>query len=558
MKDSRFCAAAFALCALSVSLSPAVDAKNKVVEYMKYFSPMPQKNYVNESQDRLIKKQNFKADALPNTPQIRNPELGFFAILPSDKISQLDLAESLLSNDKTNGLAVLVPWSALEPVEEKYQWEKIDGILSLCQKYNKSLILRVSTAGVDLPVAEASKPTSDTPDWVWENGAKSVKYIGKDGKAHLMPIFWDKTYLAAFSNFINELGSRYDKNLLIQSIGITGGGYRGGTAVVPTDIDNKGGVKTATNETGFTTASQVEDYLRKQHGMNQKQIVDHWKYVADLFPTAFPNTRLNFAINPPTPNRAGEDALDEISDYLVYRYGEHVYITRQDLKNGKHGFDDYRVLLKFRPDTYAGLSLLPTVDPEGMARISKTALDDGISFIEIPGELLNSQDATVKTAIDKLASHMGYQIIAQKASIPNELFQGDQLKAEFSFLNVGDASPKRPVRELDKDIPSSYKVMIELKDDSGKVVAKILHTPEKKTETWTTGQSVTWQQSLKVPQLPTGEYEATVSLYDPASDKKLNLIDGREADKQKVQSEMSLGKLKVVAPSTASKSAAPN
>ncbi|MBX9688034.1 MAG: beta-galactosidase [Candidatus Obscuribacterales bacterium] len=553
MKYTRKYAIGFtvAVAACSLSLGPAACAKNKAVEYMKYFNPLPQKNYLNESQDRLIKKGNFKTAQLPSTPQVKNPELGFFAIVPAEKSRDLDFAEKLLADEKTNGISLLLPWSSLEPEEEKYDWSSIDGLLSLCEKHKKSLLLRVSTAGA--LQASGDKAVSDTPAWVFANGAKSVKFLDKDKKARLMPVFWDQTYLAAFSNFINEMGSRYDKNLLIHSIGITGGGYRGGTSIVPTDLDNKGADKTATNETGFSSSDQIEDYLRKQQGMTQKQIIDHWKYVADLFPQAFPNTRLNFAINPPTHNRAGEDALDEISDYLLYRYGEHIYITRQDLKNGKHGFDDYRVLLKFRPDTYAGLSLLPTLDADDMQRISKTALDDGISFIEIPAEILSNSDPIIQQSISKLASHMGYQIISQKAVIPAEIFQGDQLKAEFSFLNVGDSSPKRPVRELDKDVPSSYKVMIELKDDNGKVVAKILHTPEKKTESWKTGEIVNWQQSLRLPQLPLGEYSASLSLVDPASDKKLNLLDGRNAEKPQVQCELALGKLKVLAPATANK-----
>lgn len=556
MKYSRYHATGVTLAvALTLSLASAGLAKNKAVEYMKYFSPLPQKNYLNESQDRLIKKQSFKAADLPNIQPIKNSELGFFAILPSDKISQVDLAEKMLADDKTSGISVLLPWKILEPEEEKYDWSSVDALLALCQKYNKSMILRISTSGVDLP-ANSDKADSDTPQWVFDNGAKSVKYLTSDKKAHLMPIFWDQTYLAAFSNFINEMGSRYDKNTLIQSIGITGGGYRGGTSVVPTGLDKKGD-KTATNESGFSTADQVEDYLRKQQGMNQKQIVDHWKYVADLFPQAFPNTRLNFAINPPTHNRAGEDALDEISDYLIYRYGGHIYVTRQDLASGKHGFDDYRVLLKFRPDTYAGLSLLPSISVEDLTKISKTALDDGICFMELPYELLSNTDPLAQEAFKKLSSHMGYQLINQKASIPAEVFQGDQLKAEFAFLNVGDATPKRPVRELDKDVPSSYKVMIELKDTSGKIVAKLLHTPEKKTESWKTGEQVNWQETLKMPKLPTGEYEAILSLYDPVLDKKLNIMDGRSAEKQQIANEIALGKLKILAPSTANK-AVPN
>ncbi len=555
MKYSRFYAIGISMTVaiLSMQLTPAAAAKNKVVEYMKYFSPMPQKNYTNESQDRLIKKQSFKkAGVLPETPPVKNTEIGFFAVLPANKLTQVDYAESLLANEQTSGLSVLIPWSTLEPSEEKYEWNTIDSLLTLCQKHNKSLILRVATCGVDTD-GDATKPSSNTPAWVFENGAKSVKYLDKDNKAHLMPVFWDQTYLAAFSNFINEMGSRYDKNLLIHSVGITGGGYRGGTSVVPSDLNNKSADKTATNETGFSSADQINDYLREQHAMNQKQIIDHWKYVADLFPKAFPNTRLNFAINPPTPNRAGEDALDDISDYLLFRYGEHIYITRQDLKNGKHTFDDYRVSLKFRPDTYVGLALSPSFEIADMDKIAKTALDDGISFIEIPPDILNSSDETVKHAITVLASHMGFQLISQKTSIPAEIAQGEQLKAEFSFLNVGDTSPKRPVRELDKDVAGSYKVMLEIKDESGKVVAKILHTPDRKTETWKTGETITWSQSLRMPQLPAGEYEASVSLVDPDNNKKLNILDGRNADKKQIQADLALGKLKIVGPSTANK-----
>lgn len=541
-----------AMLSLTVALAPASFAKNKAVEVMKYFSPMPQKNYLNESQDRLIKKQAFKVSELPNIPPVTNAEQGFFATVPGDKLNDIEYVDSLLSNERSNGISVLIPWKVLEPQEEKYDWRAIDNLLSLCEKHKKTMILRVSTAGVDL-ASDSDKNASDTPAWVYEQGAKSVKYLDKDNKAHLMPIFWDQTYLAAFSNFINEMGSRYDKNSLLQSVGITGGGYRGGTAVVPTNITKDGNDKTATNEAGFASQQAVETYLRKQQGLNQKQIVDHWKYVADLFPQAFPNTRLNFAINPPTPNRAGEDALDEISDYLIYRYGGHIYVTRQDLKNGKHGFDDYRVLLKFRPDTYAGLSLLPGITPEDMEKISRTALDDGISYIEMPIEYLTSKDPLTTKALDKLASHMGYQVISQKASIPAELAQGEQLKAEFTFMNVGDAPPRRTVRELDKDVPSSYKVMIELKDQDGKSVARILHTPEKKTENWKAGEEITWQQSLKMPQLQPGDYAASLSLYDPATDKRINLLDGRVADKTSSKAEIELGTLKITPGSTAFK-----
>src|SRR5207244_11723888 len=100
-------------------------------------------------------------------------------------------------------------------------------LLDLAAKHDKPVILRVSTSGSDLG------SESDTPKWVFDSGVKSLSYSTPDGKSHLMPIFWDTTYLAQWSNFIKELGKRYDKNTHIHSIGITGGGLAGGTPVVP-------------------------------------------------------------------------------------------------------------------------------------------------------------------------------------------------------------------------------------------------------------------------------------------------------------------------------------
>ncbi len=517
--------------------------KNKPWEVIKYLNPIPEKNYTNASQDRLIKKQAFKSGKVSNVRPANNKEVGFFAIVPGGKLNDSGFIASVLDNPRTNGISATIPWRQLEPGEEKYEWGTIDQLLEQCQSHNKTLILRVSTCGVDLP-ADSDKPSSDTPDWVFSAGAKSVKYLDKDGKPHLMPLFWDQSYLAAFSNFISEMGSRYDKNPLLHSVGITGGGFLGGTSLVPTNVAEKGD-KNATSETGFTTASQIENHLRKKEGLTQKQIIDHWKYVADLFPQAFPNTTLNFAINPPTPNRAGEDALDELSDYLVYRYGQHIYVTREDLKNGKHGFDDYRVLLKFRPDTYEGLALLPQFPGAELEKLTKTALDDGISYVEIPQELLTSADPVVAQALDQLNSHMGFQIISRKVALPEQVEQGEPLKVDFTFLNVGNAVPKRPVREIEKDVPTSYKVMVELKDQNGKPVAQLLHTPEKGTLDWKAGAPVTWQHSLRMPPLTPGEYEASVSLFDPVSARKIILIDGR-SDEQKPSTAVPAGKIRIV------------
>ncbi|MBK9202608.1 MAG: beta-galactosidase [Candidatus Obscuribacter sp.] len=184
-----------------------------------------------------------------------------------------------------------------QPQEDKYEWSKIDNLLKLAKEHDKSVILRISTAGSDL------ESMSDTPDWVIESDVKTLSFKDPAGKDHKMPIFWDSTYLAKWSNFVQDLGARYDKNPAIHSIGITGGGVEGGTLVVPE-------LNVPINKENYKA---LETTLTKDHGMSQRQLVEHWKYVAELFPKAFPTQRLNFNIDPPTPNRAGQDSLDEIS-----------------------------------------------------------------------------------------------------------------------------------------------------------------------------------------------------------------------------------------------------
>jgi hypothetical protein len=530
---------------ISISAGNFADAKNGS-ELLKYLNPMQKKGYLNQSQDRLIKKKAFKGAALPQQfPATPNREIGYFAIIPADKLADTDFLNKVLAHQRVNGLSVSIPWSQLEPAEDTYEWQTLDNILNAANQAGKTVIIRVSSAGVDLP-----ETNSDTPKWVFDAGVKSVNYVGIDGKQHTMPLFWDQTYLAKWAQFVKEFGKRYDSNTAIHSIGITGGGFAGGTSVVP-EIP----VKEETEKAKADKAANAKllDVLKKEHGLTPRQVVEHWKYAADIFPKRFQNARLNFNINPPTHNRAGEDMLDEISDYLVYRYGNRVYLTRKDFR-GKHGFDDYRVLLKFRNDTFTGVTVPEGLNAEELTKMAKFALDDGISFAEVPVSLVTSEDAAIKTALDKLSTHIGYQIVGQKTTLPTEVATGEPIKASFQFLNTGAATLMRPERQFDKDLPVSYKVQIELKDASGKSVVQNQHTPGTPTTKWTPGEVVTWEEELRMPPLTPGEYTAYMSLIDPTSKRKIQFLDAiKSSDKPLATKDIELGKLKVVQGSPADK-----
>ena len=499
--------------------------KNKAGELLKYLNPVHEKTYLNDSQDRIIKKRAFKGTEIAGAQAISNKELGLFAEVDLAQIKDDNLIKDILAQPSVNGLSVMVPWSSAEPTEGQYDWKQIDHLLEAAAQNKKSVILRVTTCGLT---------DSDTPKWVYDAGAKSVSYTGADGKPCVMPVFWDSSYLAKWSNFINALGSRYDKNPALHSVGITGGGVSGGTLVIP-NIENK------------EEHAKVEASLKSEFGMNQRQLVQHWKYVADLFPHAFPSCRLNFDIDPPTANRAGEDSLDEISDYLIYRYGQRVYLTRQNVADAKHGFDQYRVLLKFKPDTITGYRLAPAITAESLDKLAKFALDDGISFVEVPAQFFTAKDDTVVKTLEQLRSKLGYQLVSQNITLPTDVKSGQPLKASFTFINLGSAPAMRPSRQFDKDVASSYKVQLELRDGNGKPVMLSLHTPEVPTQKWIAGKPVTWEEELKMPKLTPGQYSVYLSLVDADTKRKLQMLDAVTPNHLTAQDTIAAGKLQILA-----------
>lgn len=493
--------------------------KSGTKEFLKYFNPVPEKAYLNKSQDRIIKKKRFKQVEVTGAKPIFNKETGFFAIVPYEKLGDTSYMSALLDKPGVNGLSISAPWAALEPVETEFDWKAIDNVLELVKSKNKSVILRVTTAGLD------NSRKSDTPEWVLTSDVKTLKYKGSDKNEHVMPIFWDTNYLAKWNNFVAELADKYDESPQIHSIGITGGGIQGSTGVIP---DFSGELKVESAETGEIEKgaySAIEQGLVADQKMTPRLLVENWKYVSDMFPKYFSKARLNFDINPPIRGRKGQAALDEISDYLVYRYGQRIYLTRQGVKDGKHGFNEYRVLLKFHPDTLTGYQLRPDFDVKESDTMAKFAAEDGISYLEVPADLLSKDDATLQKALADLQLRMGPQFVSRQVNLPKDAKVGAPITASFDFVNLGSASAMKPSRQMDKDVATSFKVQLELRNASGKPTMRSLHTPEIPTNMWKSGEPIVWQEELKMPKLDPGKYDVFLSLVDVDTKRKLNFLN---------------------------------
>jgi hypothetical protein len=535
----------------STNASLLEAAETKAQPNLLSFDPFREKAELNQSQDRIIKKKSFNTIGMGIDHPVANKEIGLFATVDYERIRSTlegtdpisdkkaeaeEWLNKVLSQSSISGIACLIPWKYLQPSEESPNWKIIDNLLNYCQQHNKLLILRISTAGLDNETSSAVNEQifSDTPSWVFDGGAQSFTYTTKDQQQERLPIFWDEIYLAKWSNFVKQLGTLYDKNANIHSIGITGGGMLGSTNLLPPVASAK------------DKHSAFEQVLKNKYGMNARQLLVHWKYVADLFVKAFPTTRLNFDIDPPTPDSAGQESLDEIANYLVFRYGERVYLTRQNVNSAKHDFDQYRLILKYRADTLTGYQVSRLVKPDQIVAIAKCALDDGVSFAEIPVDLVLSDNDLVKKGLNYLEDHIGYQLVAKEVTLPSSLKSGEPLKATFSFLNLGSATPIKPLRNLERDKASSYKIQLTLKDQNDSPVFISLHTPSPPTNLWNTNKPIEWEKDLKMAKLKPGNYSVLLSLIDVDSKHKLSILNSLNPDKVEPASDIALTNVQIV------------
>jgi hypothetical protein len=132
--------------------------------------------------------------------------------------------------------------------------------------------------------------------------------------------------------------------------------------------------------------------------------------------------------------------------------------------------------------------------------------------------------------------------------LPSDIKSGAPLKAEFTFINLGSATAMRPNRQFDKDVASSYKVQLELRDTTGTAVLQSLHTPAVPTNQWTAGKPISWEEELKMAPLKPGEYSVWLSLVDPDTKRRLQILDAAgDVSKNVPDTAIAVGKIQVLA-----------
>src|SRR5690348_15267441 len=105
-------------------------------------------------------------------------------------------------------------WSQLEPQKGQYNWSVIDQQMAPWIKYNKKVILRVSTSGWTRWAPPYSQ--SGTPQWVYDLGVRLVK----ENDGSILPEYWNPIFLQNFADFVHAFALRYDGNPNIAYIDI--------------------------------------------------------------------------------------------------------------------------------------------------------------------------------------------------------------------------------------------------------------------------------------------------------------------------------------------------
>lgn len=163
---------------------------------------------------------------------LQNPMMGwtmhFYSNVPANYGSQLAPSDTLEWFEGCSTVYLRIPWAFIEPEEGKFNWALLDTPAQRWIAKGKKVAFRFTTSESWLEYA--------TPKWVFDAGAKSLRYSfgeGPDLDGKLCdPIFDDPVYLEKLRNFLCAAGKRYDGDpnvafIDVGTFGMWGEGHTG-------------------------------------------------------------------------------------------------------------------------------------------------------------------------------------------------------------------------------------------------------------------------------------------------------------------------------------------
>lgn len=191
---------------------------------------------------------------------------------PTTGIGNGSVDPTVASKSYVKGILVRVVWKDIETSDNVYNWSLIDNQITAAQSYGKKISLAVG-GGLN------------SPSWLYPLGVQSISYtIPFSGT---IPIPWDTTFLAKWTEFIAELGNRYANDSTIQLVYITNSSTNGFEMQLPF------------NPTPSYSSIAYTD----------QKVIDSWEVVIDAFDSSFPNHYLTNDFHPVNSSNIVADSI---------------------------------------------------------------------------------------------------------------------------------------------------------------------------------------------------------------------------------------------------------
>lgn len=262
----------------------------------------------------------------------RRPVGVYAKVVPSDIIKTAPSANwdsyfnclygSLLADPAVSGLMLGIHWDLVNPVEGGYDWSYIQDAFDQVSLWNSN------NPGIPKSIQFNVTPGFNSPGWVLTNIMSSdgscdpilasnshsancgvVTFIGYNENAdgNLLPLPWNATYKAAWSNFLGALNQQYGDDPLLVSITIAGPTAGSEEMILPNDgntcpchTNNDCAANCGTNSilqpNGLTPSGIWNELLLNHYGpsyTNSNQaFIEEWTNAINLYESIFSNLTL--------------------------------------------------------------------------------------------------------------------------------------------------------------------------------------------------------------------------------------------------------------------------
>lgn len=202
--------------------------------------------------------------------------------------SDVGLAGRMMSNRCTAGVTFYTGWSKVEPIEHKFDFEGIQGVLKTAQAHGKKVNLAVL-------------PGRWSPVWAFDGRGPAMKWMHKDAyvesgraAASKSPLPWNAEFRKSFDEMIVALADAVAPyRSSINSVAITGG-------------SNTNGIEM--NFIGSDRDLRAADFDAKVYAQN-------WKQLVDLYAKNFVGVNLTLAVHTMYGSQRTSKISEDVLEY---------------------------------------------------------------------------------------------------------------------------------------------------------------------------------------------------------------------------------------------------